>query len=353
MTGIDRGVVDSRNRSFLIVGQGLAGSALALALRAKGCQVKVVDSGNVSSASRVAAGLITTLAGKGMNPAWRQEEYLPESIAFYQDLEREHYIDLLEMMPVIRPFSSVKEYDKFSRKSSEKQHWIKEGLPLPERVKADYGHFVMNHGGRLDVNAYLKLVAKILSKDLIQGDCNLDSLDFDGNSVRWQEENFEKVILCTGYDGLIDKYFSWLPSRSAKGEMLDITLNGLEQNQIISSGGWIVPIAKNTWRAGATYNWDELDNIQTEQGRDEVLSKISHLIEGEVKIEKQLVGIRPIVNKSKPVIGLHKDEPKVGIFNGLGSKGVISAIPVARHFAEYLLGETALDPELDVYRKLN
>lgn len=352
MIGIDRGVVDSRSQSFLIVGQGLAGSALALALRAKGCQVKVVDSGKVSSASRVAAGLITTLAGKGMNASWRQEVYLPESVLFYQELEREYNVSLLKMMPVIRPFSSKKESEKFSGKLEEKQQWVKEELPLSERVRADHGHFVMNHGGRLDVNAYLQLVAKILDGDLVQGDCNLNTLDFESDSVKWQGETFEKVILCTGYDGLIDKYFNWLPSRSAKGEMLDITIEGLEKNQIISSGGWIVPIGDDTWRAGATYIWDELDVILTEQGRDEVLQKISHLITGEIKVKKQLAGIRPIVNKSKPVIGLHKDQPQVGVFNGLGSKGVISAMPVARHFAEYLLGETLLDPELDVYRKL-
>jgi choline dehydrogenase-like flavoprotein len=49
---------------FLIVGQGLAGSLLARSLRLRGRKVHVVDDGWKSSASQVAAGLMTPLTGR-------------------------------------------------------------------------------------------------------------------------------------------------------------------------------------------------------------------------------------------------------------------------------------------------
>ena len=60
---------------FLIIGQGIAGSTLALELLKREKTVLVVDRQDAGSSTRVAAGLVTPLTGKGMNAAWRQEQY--------------------------------------------------------------------------------------------------------------------------------------------------------------------------------------------------------------------------------------------------------------------------------------
>ena len=52
---------------FLIIGQGLAGSALAIELLGRGKRVLVVDRMDQRSSSRVAAGLITPLK---INDGW-------------------------------------------------------------------------------------------------------------------------------------------------------------------------------------------------------------------------------------------------------------------------------------------
>ncbi len=79
---------------FLIIGQGIAGSTLALELLKREKSVLVVDRQDTGSSTRVAAGLVTPLTGKGMNTAWRQEEYLPKAVAYYHALEKE--LDRLE-----------------------------------------------------------------------------------------------------------------------------------------------------------------------------------------------------------------------------------------------------------------
>lgn len=345
-------MTESDQHRFLIVGQGLAGSALALALRGLGAQVMVVDDQEAASASRVAAGLITTLAGKGMNPAWRQEEYLPVSWKFYTDLEEKYGVEILQPLPVVRPFSDEKEKAKFHRGREKKQYWLEYNKELPAAVRSEFGHFTMGRGGRLDVIAYLELVKTILGSDFCTGQIKKEDLNFTDKKVQYKGITYDKVIFCTGYRGLVSEYFHWLPSRSAKGEMLDVSIPGLDEGQIISRGGWLVPLGNNQWRAGATYSWDDLNTTTSDDGRKNVEQRIRSLIDLTFKVEKQLAGIRPIVNNSQPVIGLHPENVLIGIFNGLGSKGVLSALPVGLHFAEFLMGKTSLDSELDVNRVL-
>jgi glycine/D-amino acid oxidase-like deaminating enzyme len=53
----------------------------------------------------------------------------------------------------------------------------------------------------------------------------------------------------------------------------------------------------------------------------------------------------------KPVIGLLPDNAQIGIFNGLGSKGVLLGPWFARQFADYLIGNSDyIHPEADIKR---
>jgi len=45
-------------------------------------------------------------------------------------------------------------------------------------------------------------------------------------------------------------------------------------------------------------------------------------------------------------VGFHPEMPQLGFFNGLGSKGTMTAPMVADHFAAHLCGECELDEEL-------
>jgi glycine/D-amino acid oxidase-like deaminating enzyme len=73
---------------ILIVGQGLAGSTLALQLHQAGIPFLLVDDPTISRSSRVAAGLFNPVVFRRMNLGWRTEECLPEAIAFYRWAEK-------------------------------------------------------------------------------------------------------------------------------------------------------------------------------------------------------------------------------------------------------------------------
>jgi glycine/D-amino acid oxidase-like deaminating enzyme len=60
--------------------------------------------------------------------------------------------------------------------------------------------------------------------------------------------------------------------------------------------------------------------------------------------------VRPILHQSRPVAGFSPENPRVGILNGLGSKGVLTAPWAAAEMVAHIRDGKALDPELDPTR---
>lgn len=339
---------------YLIIGQGLAGSALAMALLDEGASLLVVDREDSHSASRVAAGLITTVAGKGMNPSWRQSAYLPEAMAFYRDLERVSGETLFHAMDTLRLFDSEKQERKFLNKRDLLGQWIDDVDPDDlTGWKADFGGFLMKRGGWLDTNKYLKVIRRILGDKYRVADFDEKDLKFENGTVTWQDVDAKRVILCQGAGGLRSQHgsvdeslFAYVDHRSSKGEILTVKFAEANEGKIINRNGWMIPIGDGEWRCGANYDWQDLENGITQAGREDVEGKIQSLAHASYEVTSHTAGIRPIIRKSQPYIGHHPEHPEVSFFNGLGSKGVTTAPSVAVHFAKHLVHGEEIDPEL-------
>src|SRR4051812_43663786 len=98
---------------FVIVGQGLAGTALAWALLRRGRRVLVIDRERTDSASRLAAGLVTPVTGKRLARSWRWDELYPAACAFYRTVEAETGTTLFHQRPALRLFADEPERDEF------------------------------------------------------------------------------------------------------------------------------------------------------------------------------------------------------------------------------------------------
>ncbi|MDC0088282.1 FAD-dependent oxidoreductase [Akkermansiaceae bacterium] len=146
-------------------------------------------------------------------------------------------------------------------------------------------------------------------------------------------------------------WFSYVPHRSAKGEILTLKIKGLDSSVRYHANGWLAPRGNDCWKAGASYDWVNLDSEPTQEGRDEVLARLETWLSKDLEIEvvDHAAGVRPIIRNSRPVIGFHPDRPQLGFFNGLGSKGTLMAPAVAEHFAMHLCGKCELDEELDFH----
>ena len=113
----------------------------------------------------------------------------------------------------------------------------------------------------------------------------------------------------------------------------------------IGSRGWLIPIGDGIFKVGATYEWDELDELPTKDGRAAVESIARALVNEQFEVIGHEAGIRPILRRSEPLIGEVEGE---WFFNGLGSKGSLYAPGIARRLTACLLDGAEPEPELNL-----
>jgi glycine/D-amino acid oxidase-like deaminating enzyme len=67
---------------------------------------------------------------------------------------------------------------------------------------------------------------------------------------------------------------------------------------------------------------------------------------------RQSAGVRPVIKiDNRPIVGVHPDQPRLAVLNGLGSKGALQAPFAANQLIAYLEKGTPVHPEFDVCRK--
>ena len=268
-------------------------------------------------ASRVAAGMINPITGKNFEPSWRIGEFLPEALEFYAGVEGVLGKTLWYPLTVLRLAGSEKEWEKISAKLGNEavRPWIGGSVTAPEGW---IGAVEVTGGGRVDTRTFIDASREFFRKLGIYRNGS------DGPGLR---------IFCDGAAGLMTGKYG--PHRCAKGEVLTIRATGWDESMIrVGAGGWLIPLGDGVFRAGATYEWDELDELPTEKGRDFVETIVRRLARGDYKIIAHEAGIRPIVKGSEPLFG-----PMEGgdwMFNGLGSKGSLYAPATARRLADWM-----------------
>ena len=314
-----------------IVGQGLAGTCLAWALWQRGVKFLLLDRG-AGGSSRVAAGMINPITGKNFEPSWRLAEFLPEALAFYAGVEAQLGRQVWYPLPVLRLAGSDKEWRKIVSKlhASSVAPWVGGEIAAPAGWA---GAVQVCGGGRLDTRAFLDG-----SREFFQalGCYQAFELPYDNMG--------ETVIRCEGAAGLMAGHYG--PHRCAKGEILTLRAVAWDETHIrIGAGGWLVPQGGGVFKVGSTYEWNELDEVPTAQGRLRV-EEIASRLGGEVfEVIGHEAGIRPILRRSEPMIG-----PLAGggwMFNALGSKGSLYAPGMAGRLVRCLLDGAEPEPEVD------
>lgn len=305
-----------------IVGQGLAGTCLAWELWHRGVEFRIVDRERGGS-SRVAAGLINPVTGKNFEPTPRIAEFLPEALEFYQKIEERFSMRLWHPLPILRLACDEREWLKMleKRERPDVACWLAdEGAP--RLMDGWHGALELHGGGRIDTRAFLDT-----SRDLFRerGIYQHAEITPDDSSPH---------IWCDGAAGLVLGRHG--PHRCAKGEILTLRIDDWNPSHIrIGAGGWLVPLGNGMFKAGSTYEWDQLDESPTQEGREKVLSIARRLGSwGDVEVIAHEAGIRPILRRSEALIGPLGDGN--WMFNGLGSKGALFAPGMARRLADLM-----------------
>lgn len=358
--------MSSPHYDYAIIGQGLAGTLLAWCLHRRGRRVILVDRDEAATASKIAAGLINPITGQRTCLSWRLHDFLPVARAFYRTIERTLGARLLHSMPLTRLLPDERAMQKWQTiaDTPDIRTFLSDPQPSPlvdpqkVRTSDTGGGFEIAEAHILDVPELLRR-----SRDVFDFHCaDLDIAQAivpqsDAVHVETGTESLiaDRLIFCQGPDGRKgNPFFDWVPFTCAKGEILTIDCPAMRhESRILNGAGWIAPVpgaAPGTFRAGSTYGHDDLTKDPTPEGRAVIEAKLKKLLKVDFSITSHAAGIRPIIERSRALIGMHPTHQRIGFFNGLGSKGSLNGPYIAEQFAAYLEDGAALEHDLDLLK---
>ena len=340
---------------FLLVGQGIAGSVLALQLLKHGKRILVINNRKNNIASSVAAGIYNPITGRSMVKTWLAESLFPYLTRFYQEATQTLGAQFLHPMPIFRPFLTAQERTAWLKKTMGENgtnfvEKVAETTFHQENMVYEYGGIVLNQSGYLDVKSFLEATRTYLEAQCayVEADFLYDHIRL-GNHVSYQNIEARQIIFCEGPQAKQNPFFSTLPFRLVKGELILVSLH--QPIEIIYNRRiFVLPQTANQAVVGATYDWQDVSLRPTEKARRILEEKLRTTFSLVYTVRKQRVGIRPATFDRRPLIGLHPRYPQVGIFNGLGTKGVSLAPYFAKIFVEHLLLQKALPLEVQLSR---
>ena len=324
---------------FTIVGGGLAGCSLGWYLKNKGYDFKIIDPSEEVTSTLIAAGIINPITGPSLTKSPRLEELWPIAKDFYHSIEKETGAKMFRLTQVVRLFDSDRQVERWHRRLLDPEYSAlvtEEPLGLSDSFNSEYGGFVTKFGAHLDTRVFIQVLRKILEDHWVTGYCEEQPLE-------------GTTIYCEGVQGAKNPFFEWVKFKPAKGEILTVKIPSLVEDRIIVRGNiWLLPLGNSIYRAGATYDWNANDNEPTQEARLIVEERLQKLINASHEVIDHVAAVRPIIDSRRTLIGLHPGNDKIGFFNGLGSKGVLTAPLLASNLADHICDSSPIDPEFDL-----
>ncbi|WP_421873246.1 NAD(P)/FAD-dependent oxidoreductase [Marinoscillum sp.] len=340
--------------NYLIVGQGIAGSLLAVELIRAGRDVHVINHETENTSSNKAAGIYNPITGRQMVKTWLADSLFPILEPYYQQLEREVDLKFLYPKSIYRPFYSHEELNDWEGKAAELayQPYIKEILTKASGIKGvrdEFGGLLLNYSGYVNLPDMIRGIRHVLED---KGNYTNELFDHSqlklADGAHYKNIKADYVIFCDGPMVTDNPLWNYLPFKPVKGEILEIDTT-LPEDMIVNRGVFVLP-KNGHFSVGSTYDHDHLDYVPSEKGIKNLQDRLHKLYQKEYTIVSKSAGVRPATYDRRPFIGQHTDHPQVGIFNGFGTKGV-SLVPFfAGQYVNYLERSGELLPEVDVRR---
>lgn len=340
---------------ILIIGQGLAGTALAWRLWDRGMPFLIVDRDAAVTCSKVAAGLITPITGMRLTVSWRYEMFYREALRFYRDCGKRMkqrfffprgYVRLLKNEPEIAKWHK-------RRRDPDMQPFLHRQTPElnAEVIHQPENGFQQRHAAWLDTNAYLEASRRFFESldSYTTADVKPEDVQDDANGVDWNAQRFSHVIWAQGWSAEKHPLFHWVPFQSALGTILTVEADLQGEKRILNRGCWLLPRNDGTLRAGSSYEWKFDDPNTPSPAQVQTLEATLHsLLKVPTNITATQTAVRPIIKNRQALMGTHPTHPRVAFLNGLGSKGSLRSPWLARHLIEHLLDGAAIDTEMDL-----
>jgi len=341
------------NFDIIIVGQGLAGSILALHVLEAKLNVLVIDSNKPNSSSKVAAGIINPIVFKRFTKAFMADDTYPYLKLFYKNQQEILNEEFYSEIPIYKNISNENEKRLWEMKFLENglNKYAKYDTIHLDIVGVQSNEFIHILGAKIKTELFLTATKKYLesNESIIEDNFTFDDLKILDNSVIYKEYKANKIIFCEGWKVIDNPYFKFIDLLPSKGQLLEIEIPELKLNGVFNNNFFVMPDDKN-YILGSTYEWDCFDEIPTEEAQNELTTKLENSISLNYKILNHRAGIRPSMQDRHPVVGFLEMQPNLGIFNGLGTKGAMLAPYFAKQLTDNLINNSPIDSTVNVNR---
>lgn len=347
---------------YIIVGQGIAGSNLAYELLKRNKQIVIFDPLWADAACLVAAGVINPITGQRLVKSWRSELAHPYAKTFYSRLEKSINAKFFHDRKILQLCKSSEEHQLWEKRKLDESYaeFIGEGSfsSAFSSLNDNYGYHFIERSAWVEPSVIMPAFADYFKQRRILIDEFFDysklSIFSDADYVVYKDIQARAVIFCEGWQAINNPYFSWLPYRCAKGEILQIQADCDIPEHIIHRGNWIMKCSPNEFRIGSTWDRENLNSIPTELAKTELVKAVDNILISpkNIRIVKHSAGVRPCTATTRPHLGQHPNFKQLYSFNGFGSKGYALSPYFASEFVEYLETGKSLDSEANLARHI-
>ena len=344
---------------YIIVGQGIAGTVLAFQLRLIGKRVFVIDKHRDHTSSKIATGTYNPMVLKRFTPCWKVEDQLTPLYDFIDAFETSFNTSIHEPLKLWRKFASIQEQNLWLEKSHHHRlipFMNPSYISNPHKdVNADFGFGEVKNSGRVNLSLLISTFKQQLENEGCFWDEKFDfnSLLIKQNTVSYKSISAQKIVFCEGHRLTENPFFNYLPLMRTKGELMTVKLEGLQVQELIKSNITLLPLGNDLYKVGATFNWDDKDEVCTLKAKEELLVKLKELVNINPVLIKQYAGLRPTVKDRRALLGAHSNYDNVIVFNGLGTRGLLISPYLSLQLIEFMEKGVALDPEVDIKRYKN
>jgi glycine oxidase len=327
-----------------IVGQGLAGSTLALRLHELGYRVRVYDNGYKTSSSRVAAGMWNPMSFLNVKRSWLSHLLLPVLEKTYPALEQKLKSNFYHPMPLLRIFPDAGAANLWEEKSThpEVASWMSSSSWKDSETHyvQPFGTGVVNGAGWLDLPLYLDAARSFFIAHNV-----FEERDVSAHEIlEWLKEG-DFVVQCTGWKPMSDNLWADLPIQTNKGQVITVRAQQLADDYMSNFGKFMIPLGNGLFRSGSTYEHGALDSAPSDAA-NEIQEDIRKSMKHPFSVIDHKAGFRPTTRDRHPVVGMHDVHDHLGVLNGFGSRGVMLVPFFVEHLIEHLMHGTPIMTEV-------
>lgn len=299
----------------------------------------MIDSGKKNTASRIAAGMFSSISGKRKTVDEEMLEKQKFAIAVYRQMEKLLQQKFLHEENIHHLFhSEIEKVETLERIKDENfSRQIQLNPVHIENIKDEHGAIEIKNSGWLNCSLMLNVYRDYLTANnsYTVADFNYNTLEIKNNKFCYHDFEAANIIFCEGYHANKNPFFKDETIIPCKGDVLTLQhANKGNKNIVKRNGCYLVPADEDTIKAGSTYLWNNDDEQLLQSGSDEIKKNVSNILADDYKIINHETAIRPTTKNRAVIAKRHPLHKNMFMLNGLGTKGVVQAPWYANYISE-------------------